>query len=308
MRIYAITVGVSPMKAYVTTDYGLTKCCASDYSLDFSDTSCQITNKSLNKNHPNFVDDTNAYMDGDLLFSNCMHVSTGWKFIQRDYPEANIEEMKEKIVHAIKYSLRALRPTVEMHLAEQFDIQNHPDVNDRIYQIYGYDVMFDTNYNVHLFEANRRPIMVPYIVKTGENGETIKSRSPPDELNIKTILSEALRIMVMNQEPKIAKKVYDSSQGDDADFLYEKVVKVFRILSGKPLRSMLTCEMIYDSFTSLSTPTLDLSKVDIESIFAKVPSLKGYSATPLSVYDLFKFMRYVADELDMTLYDTLSEI
>lgn len=38
-RIYVVVVGVNPMKAYVSADYGNVKCCAGDYSSDFADKS-----------------------------------------------------------------------------------------------------------------------------------------------------------------------------------------------------------------------------------------------------------------------------
>lgn len=247
-------------------------------------------------------------MDGDLPFCSCMHMSTGWKFIERNYPDANIEEMKDQIVKAVKHSLRALRPIIEVRGAEQFDIEKYPELNKKVYQIYGYDVMFDTNFNLNLFEANRSPTFVPYIKRTGVDGEEIHTKSPPDELNIRTIIPEALRIVILNQEPKVLKKCYDSGEGDDSEFIFERVLKIFRKISGLPLRTIISCDMIYENFNSLSTPEIDLSKVDIDTIFDKMFSFNGKSTKPISVYDFFKFMGLVADELSMTLHDILQAI
>lgn len=38
-RIYVVVAGVNPMRAYLSPDFGLTKCCAQDYSLDYTNNS-----------------------------------------------------------------------------------------------------------------------------------------------------------------------------------------------------------------------------------------------------------------------------
>lgn len=300
-RIYVVVVGVNPMKAYVSADYGNVKCCAGDYSSDFADKSCQVTNRTFNKHHPDYVEEENTFMDGELPFCSSMHISTGWKFIKRNYPEANIEEMKSKIVETITHSLRALRPSIEVKGGEQFDINMYPHINKKVFQIYGYDIMFDTDFNIHLFEANRAPTFLPYILRHGENGEEIKVKSTTDEINIKTILPDALRIAILNQEPKVLKKCYDSSEGSDADYVFEKVVTIFKKLAGRPMRTTLTCDMLYENFHELSTPDLDLSKVELDSAFSKMFAFNGKSLRALTPYDFFKFLALIAEQLNLTL-------
>lgn len=237
-----------------------------------------------------------------------MHISTGWKFIKRNYPEANIEEMKEKIAHVVKISLRSLRPISEARGAEMFDINMHPDLNNRIFQILGYDIMFDTEFNVHLFEANKAPSLNCYTVRHGENGEDLKTRSIPDEINMGTMIPEALKISILKQDSKVYKKCYDSTEGDDEAFVYEKVTKIFRKLCGVPMRSTLTSSNIFDNLQNFSSTELNLRDVDLESVFEKLTSLRGGSYRAIEMYDFYNFLNLLADELNLKFDDMLTKM
>lgn len=273
--------------------------------MDFSKLNSQITNVSFNQGDPNYVEEWNKTQapDSELPFSSYMHMSTAWKYIERDYPEANIEEMKEKMSKLVKMSLRALRPAVEVQGAERIDINMYPDMNDRTYQIYAYDVMFDTDYEIHMFEANRSPFFCPFNTKTTDDGQILKLESATYAENVKAICSDALRIVILKQEPHIIKKCYDSSEGDDANFVYEKVTKVYREVCGKPLRNNLTCDLLYEKLPKLVSQEINLSEV-----FKQMNTFRGVPCRFILLYDFFNMLLLLSRQLSITMDDLLDKM
>lgn len=298
-RMYVIIHGINPMKAYISTEWGLGRFCTEDYDTsDTANTYAHLTNYTLNKNNEKYVnvgEDEEDPNPDEIKLSSKMPMQHVWKLIKKHYPECNIDDLRDKVANIARQVLRSHRPHIEVKCCEMMDMDMTEKENQKYFQILGLDIMFDTNYDAWLFETNRFPSMNISLEKDDDLSR--KQRSVTDEKIKSTVLRELFRIVVGKQESKVFTKFYDSGieGSDDAEFLYEKVVKVYRYLSGRNLRETLIPSDIY-RLLSLPQMDLDLSSVDIESAIQRLD--KGDNII-LNIIDLFNLLELIAADMNV---------
>lgn len=302
-RIYVVVHGINPMRAYISTDCGLGRFCTEDY--DTSDTAnifSHLTNYSINRksdkyqNQENSSDD-DASDEDEVKFNTKMSMKDVWKLIHKEYPHVSIESLKQKVIDCAANVLRSCRSSIEVRCAEMMDMNMTEEQNDKFFHVLGLDIMFDDNFDAWLFETNRFPSMDIALNQPDKDGVNHKFRSVIDEKIKGTLLHESFKILVAKQESEVFKKFYDSGEqgSEDAEFLYEKVVAVYRKLCGNDLKDTLPVAGFYKLLTLLP-PECDIAKLNIESIIQR---LRLGEQMCLTLIDVFNGLEMAAEELQM---------
>jgi hypothetical protein len=310
-RIYVIVHGINPMKAYISTDCGLGRFCTEEY--DTSDTAniySHLTNYSINRKSDKYVnaeeEEEESTVPDEIKFNTKMPMSAVWKLIQKEYPEADIDALKKKVIDCASNTLRSCRSAIEVKCAEMMNMNMTEGTNNKFFHVLGLDIMFDDNFDAWLFETNRFPSMDISLTQPGKDGSIEKHRSIIDEKIKGTLLQEAFKILVAKQKSDIFTQFYDSSvEGtEDHDFIYEKVSKVFKKLSGNDLKETLSVADFYKLLTIIP-PECDMLKINIESYIQR---MKLGEKMNLTLIDVFNGLEWAAADLDMNIFtfvDTL---
>jgi hypothetical protein len=98
MRVYVLIHGINPMKAYISTDYGLARFCTEDYDTsDPNNIFKHLTNYSLNKNSEGYVKDQ-VYDEESKENNSKISLEEVWKLIKKNYPDVDIDtDCKQKM-------------------------------------------------------------------------------------------------------------------------------------------------------------------------------------------------------------------
>ena len=309
-RIYVMVHGINPMRGYISTDCGLGRFCTEDY--DTSDTAnifSHLTNYSINRKSDKYVnnEDENSTECASEAVPTKMSMAQVWRMIKEEYPHADIEALKQKVRDISADVLRSCRSAIEVKCAEMLDMNMPAEVNDKFFHVLGLDIMFDDNFDAWLFETNRFPSMDIGLSRETAEGVTERHRSIIDEKIKGTLVHESAKILVGKQESEIFTKFYDSSEAgsSDAEFVYEKVFKVYRKLSGPALKTSLTVADFYKLMTMLPSE-VDASKVDLEAIIQRLQ----INETGIDLIAVFNGLKYLAEALQMnfiSFVETLSE-
>lgn len=227
--------------------------------------------------------------------------------IRDEYPEADVAALKQKVRDISADVLRSCRSAIEVKCAEMLDMSMPAELNDKFFHVLGLDIMFDDNFDAWLFETNRFPSMDIFFSHENADGVNERHRSVIDEKIKGTLLHESFKILVGKQESEIFTKFYDTSEagGADAEFLYEKVFKVYRKLSGPALKTSLSVADFYKLMSMLPSE-VDVSKVDLETIIQRLQ----INETGFDLISVFNGLKYLAEELQMnfiSFVETLSE-
>ena len=154
MRVFCLIQGVAHQRAYVHK-MGLGQICAQDFDLtDYRNTQKHNSNPRVNSSDENFVTFEQSQGGEDEL---CHHtlLEDCFQKIKREKPEIDIEkDLWEPIFDTVVKTIGAFRPSVEAR-AEEWLGQKLPDhLDDRCWQLIGYDIAFDADFKPIFFEAN----------------------------------------------------------------------------------------------------------------------------------------------------------
>lgn len=312
-RVYVMIHGINPMRAYISTDCGLGRFCTEDY--DTSDTAnifSHLTNYSINRKSDKYVNksDEDSENDSEVTTEKVetkVTLTKVWQMIKNEYPHVDIAALKQKVKDISADVLRSCRAAIEVKCSEMLDMNMPAELNDKFFHVLGLDIMFDDNFDAWLFETNRFPSMDIYFNHENSEGVNERHRSIIDEKIKGTLLHESFKILVGKQESEIFTKFYDSGEAgsQDAEFLYEKVFKVYRKLSGNSLKETITVADFYKLLNYLPA-TVDPTKVDIEAVIQR---LQLQDTAAIGLIDAFNGLKYLAEQLQtnmISLVDSLT--
>ena len=173
------------MKVFLFKE-GHLKTCSVEYNLNNKDAFTHITNYSFQKYNSNFQ---KFEKGNEVPFYEFQ------KFIDKEYPEKNYK-IKKDLMKGIKEII-----TISMRCAK-----DKINKNGRSYQfeIYGYDFMVDSDFNVFLIEINTNP--------------GIEISSPWIQIIIPRMLDDALRLTV----DKVFDPIYDFNKNYNGDYTEEQ--------------------------------------------------------------------------------------
>ena len=310
-RVYVMVHGINPMKAYISTDCGLGRFCTEDY--DTSNTGnifSHLTNYSINRKSDKYVNnqDENGNEEASEEAPTKVSLTQVWKMIKAEYPECDISALKQKVVDISTDVLRSCRSAIEVKCAEMMDMNMTPEENNKFFHVLGLDIMFDDNFDAWLFETNRFPSMDIALTRETESGVQEKERSIIDEKIKGTLLHESFKILVGKQDSEIFVPFYDSgvAGSNDAEFMYEKVFKVYEKLSGPTLKTSVTIADFY-KLLAILPPGLDTSRINIELIIQR---LQLKETVNLDLIEVFNGLKFLAEDLEVgfhSLLDTLNQ-
>lgn len=228
LRLYLIIHGINPMRGYVSVDNGFGRFWVDDYDPD--DTSnpfSNVTNSAINSKSDKFVTASEP-QEGDDRVLGRYYVTKIWELIKEQYPEADLDRMKQQILDISNGILKSFRSSIEAEGRQLLEMQKEGGQNfenDKHFQILGTDIMFDDNFKAWLIETNRYPSLKWYYMTPNEEGVVEKRRSVVDE-NVKRILfHECFKILVGKEESQEYVKWYDSEE-ENRGFLTERVEEV----------------------------------------------------------------------------------
>lgn len=136
--------------------------------------------------------------------------------------------------------LNAMRSTMELRFLEMTQFKS-VKYNNKFYQILGFDIMFDEDFNAWLFEVNAYPSMDIFYHKDKSDGTYEKENSEIDEIIKSTIFEETAKILISKQESQVMELVYDSSiDCEGIGGIYEGVYQIYKKLSGIRLRQTIS--------------------------------------------------------------------
>ena len=154
MRIFCLIQGVSHQRAYVHK-MGCGQICAQDFDLsDYRNTQKHNSNPRMNSTDEHYV--TKEKLTGDEdEFCHQMLVEEIFERIKKEKPDLDIEkDLWEPITDCVAKTIGAFRPSVEAR-AEEWLGQKIPEhLDDRCWQLIGYDIAFDADLKPIFFEAN----------------------------------------------------------------------------------------------------------------------------------------------------------
>ena len=238
MRTYVMIHGINPMRAYLATEYGLARFWTEDY--DTSNTHniySHLTNYSLNKNSDAFVKGQELTEDSET-YNSKMTLTDVWKLVQKHYPDVDIEnDCKQKMRDLVINVLSATRSTIELKHVEFMGQKVDPKENKKYFQILGFDIMFDDNFDAWLFEVNAFPSMEILFEKDNADGSVDKERSEVDELVKGKIFADSVKILMTKEDNDTLELVYDSEDSSDSSCqLYETVFEIYKTIWGVKLQ------------------------------------------------------------------------
>lgn len=157
LRIYVLQTSTDPLIIYLNEE-GLTRICTEPYqkpnSKNIKNPYMHLSNYSLNKNSKNYkyTEDIDSITDG-----NKTTLASLWKMLQNQVNDEGIFEVKksklmEGIKAIIKNSLIAMQPFLLSRLKQSFGDQLH-----KCFQLFGFDIMIDSDWKPWLIEINNNP-------------------------------------------------------------------------------------------------------------------------------------------------------
>ena len=193
MRIWVLLT--HDMKVYLFKE-GHLKTCSVEYNLNSEDAFTHITNYSFQKHNSNFQ---KFEKGNEVPFYEFQ------KFIDETYPEKNYK-LKTNLMNQIKEIIK-----VTMLCGK-----NRINRNNRNFQfeIFGYDFMMDSDFNVFLIEINFNP--------------GLEISSPWIQIVVPRMLDDALRLTL----DKVFEPVYDFSKNYKGDYTQEQ----FKLLNNSEIK------------------------------------------------------------------------
>jgi hypothetical protein len=170
LRLYVLVTGLNPLRIYLNRE-GLVRIATNEYSLEkdsLENNYIHLTNTAINKNSDNYaypksINDENA---------NKWNLHTYRKFLKEQNIDNDLlfSKIKDIIIKTIISGQSAL-----VNIISKINI-----TNKSMFNLFGFDILIDSNYNPILLEVNTRPFMYIYDVMDKQ----IKTNLFIDTLNI----------------------------------------------------------------------------------------------------------------------------
>ncbi|CAI2366513.1 unnamed protein product [Moneuplotes crassus] len=306
-RMYLIIHGVNPMRGYVTFDTGFARVCTDEYERgNVTNPHATITNGLRNIDHPNYVSEPENEEDEDQVYHR-YPLTRAWELVSEnlDDPEADLEKMKQGVKDLANSLLRCYRSSIEAEQADFMEMDGARDKNDKLFNILGLDVMFDADLRPWLFETNRNPGMSLTYPMLNEEGVVIQKNSKIATGVKCNLINEVAKILIGKEDSKSFAKIYDSSdlEGGDADFIYEKVFRLFKNLCGTKLTRTLS---IHSFISYINQVAEDFTEdIHCDEVINRV-ELK--SREELTLPEFFSGLEVLAETVSMSLPTFLTRI
>jgi tubulin polyglutamylase TTLL9 len=161
MRIYVLVTSYSPLRAYLYRE-GFARFASNRFSMDISAENSSVvhlTNVAVQK----------KAQDYDRKTGGKWRLSSLKQYLANQYGRTKIDQVFTAITESFILSLKAVQPVM---------------INDKhSFELYGYDILLDDEFNVWMLEANASPSL---------------TASTPDDYNIKfALIDDALSIIDM---------------------------------------------------------------------------------------------------------------
>ena len=171
MRVYVTVTSVEPLRVYINND-GLVRFCTEEYEEPNNQNrikgTMHLSNYSLNKNSA-------AYVFSDSLEETSDGSKQLLSVYLSKYP--NAEEFWAKLISMVMHSMVALRPFLRYYLRCAYPKQDQ----GKMFHIIGYDVIIDSDGELHLLELNSNPSLNVQFEGSDEMKDQIKSSIRPNK-------------------------------------------------------------------------------------------------------------------------------
>jgi hypothetical protein len=305
MRVYVLIHGINPMKAYLATDCGLARFWTNDYDTsDPNNIYSHLTNYSLNKNSDRYIKD--QVVDEDAETNNTkLSIEETWRIVKKQYPEVDIEaDWKQKMRDVVVNVLSATRSTMELRYFEMTGFKDTKH-SSRFYQILGFDIMFDSDFNAWLFEVNAYPSMDIFYHKDMADGTYNKDKSEIDERVKSKVFYESAKIIISKQESDIFELVYDSSEESSPHCsLYESVFEIYKKVSGVKLGQTITISK-FSKLAQYLPKSFGVTKIDLELLFKR---LQHMESSNIGLIPFFTALNALADKHSIDVVELVDSI
>jgi len=148
LRLYVVITSFSPLKVYLY-DEGLIRFCCEDYTVSTEtkhNRFVHLTNYSVNKNSENF--DSNVSVNDDFKGSKWSLTALRKYFEQNNL---NFNSLFEKIKDIV---IKSVISVADETLKAVKKLTNN---NNTLFELYGYDILIDSDFNPWLMEINLNP-------------------------------------------------------------------------------------------------------------------------------------------------------
>jgi tubulin polyglutamylase TTLL6/13 len=185
MRIYVLVTGCDPLRIFIHEE-GLARFATTEYTKpsksNMKDVYVHLTNYSINKNNPNFVQASEGKKSHKRSLSSVLIVIFTQQLSELGI---DVEEIWDNICDIIVKTLLMIQPS----LASTYrTCQPYDYSNSMCFEILGFDVILDSNFKPWLLEVNHSPSF---------------STDSELDLDIKSaVISEALALVNINEKKK----------------------------------------------------------------------------------------------------------
>jgi hypothetical protein len=174
LRLYVLASSVDPLKLYIHQD-GLVRFATQQYNNDTIDTRlAHLTNYSLNRYSSEFVKNKDATDDN---FGHKWSVKALKKYMEAEVGVEKHEKLWSEIHDLIVKTMISVEGLIRQRMEERSAHKNS------CFELYGFDVMFDTNLKPWLIEVNTMP--------------SLSVSSPLDRKIKEQVLTESFHILGM---------------------------------------------------------------------------------------------------------------
>ncbi|OHT16434.1 Tubulin-tyrosine ligase family protein [Tritrichomonas foetus] len=137
LRIYVLVTSFAPLRAFVFRE-GLARFATESYNVGKENVYSQLTNATLNKHGRNWSNDFKWKLS-DLLFE-----------IEHRF-KRSYDEIMNKILDTVSKTLALIQPTMAPN--------QRSSVINPFFELYGFDLLLDRDFNMWLIEINTNPAM-----------------------------------------------------------------------------------------------------------------------------------------------------
>jgi hypothetical protein len=156
-RLYVAVTSISPLRFYLHRE-GLGRMAVEPYEApsraNFHKLNMHLTNYSLNKFSSSFIENTDAHADDGCTKRKA---STAMRQLCAAYPGFDEADCWDKITELVGKTLGVVAPHV---LASAGEIPGKTNYLDRCFQLLGFDVLLDSDFQPHLLEINSHPSLL----------------------------------------------------------------------------------------------------------------------------------------------------
>jgi hypothetical protein len=166
LRLYVLVSSMDPLRIYLFED-GLVRFATIDYDKDAPDILAHLTNYSLNKNSPEFIQNNTEPVTEDCdsfdLNSHKWSFKALLNYLEQHCSETNAERTqaeqnwtKQKFLHKITSLItKTILSTEPILFSKTKELM--PENRNNCFELYGFDVMVDEELEPYLVEVNLMP-------------------------------------------------------------------------------------------------------------------------------------------------------